>query len=98
MSFSEMGFDTFATLAVTFLSLGFVTEIAKAIISSISGRSERRRVEAKRKLLKEEVNARAVMYWREVAYDLRRIAIEAGIPREDLPKLEPPTVPDDWTP
>lgn len=96
MSLTNYGFEAFAVLTISFLGLGFVTEITKAVIASISGAAQRKRLKQKRELLKQEVDTRLVLYWREVAYDTRRIAIEHGVPRDQLPELNPPSVPDDW--
>lgn len=90
MSFDNPLVETIFTILVAAIGAGALNETIKATREWASGRAEERREAAKEKAAEELLAKRASDYWREMAFEVRRIAIAHGVPQDDLPDINPP--------
>lgn len=72
---------------VAMMGTNFLADVFKAAITSLSGRGKEKRERKKQEAVADEIERRSIHYWREMTYETRRVALDWGVPREELPEI-----------
>lgn len=86
--------DVAIAIAALFFTSNLIVEVFKAIYGSFSERAKRKNEERRQELITARVNQKAALHWKLTAYEVARVAVEHGVPRDELPKFSDPTTSD----